>query len=81
MNKTTETHPVFRHPAEARGYGVAVVDAHGGDPRLTGRPPAGVVLANPDGDVVWIPAEDLAVAGELLIRMHVKLAQLARKTG
>jgi hypothetical protein len=35
-----------------------------------------VVLRNPDGDAVWIPAEDLAVVGDLLIRSYVRVGRL-----
>jgi len=78
MNKTTEPHPVFRRPAEERGYMVEMLDAHGGHCPDLGRPPAGVVLHNPDGDSpMWVPVEDLAVLGELFIRLHVQAARLA----
>lgn len=80
MNKTTEQHPVFRRPAEQRGYRVDILDELGGNCPAGGRPPAGVVLHNADGDSpMWIAAEDLAAVGDLLIRTHVKVAQLTRE--
>jgi hypothetical protein len=80
VNKTTQTHPVFRRPAEERGYMVDILDEHGGDCPAGGRPPAGIVLHNPDGDSpMWVPAEDLAVVGDLFLRLHVLMAQLAKE--
>jgi hypothetical protein len=74
MTKTASAgDPTFRHRAEERGYRLAALDEHGGTPELTGRPPAGVVFSNADGDSMWIPVEDLAVTGDLLIRAHVRV--------
>jgi hypothetical protein len=75
--KTTAEHAVFRHRAELRGYELQLLDAHGGSCPQSGRPPAGAVLCNPDGDAVWIPVEDLAVVGDQLIRGHVEAGRRA----
>lgn len=73
VSKVVDGNSTFRHRAEERGYVVEALDEHGGTPELTGRPPAGVVLRNGDGDVVWVPVADLAVVGDLLLRAHVRV--------
>jgi len=74
MIKSSEPSSVFRHRAEDRGYQIEPLDEHGGTPELTGRGVAGVVLRSGDGDAVWIPADDVAVVGDLLIRTYVQIA-------
>lgn len=78
MTKPIDGHPIFRVPAEQRGYMVEMLDEQGCHCPGAGRPPAGIVLHNRDGDApMWIPAEDLSAVGDLLIRMHVKATRLA----
>jgi hypothetical protein len=73
--KSSQPYPVLWRRAEDHGYSVEPVDALGDVAALSGRPTAGVVLRNADGDAVWIDREDLAACGDLLLRQHVLLGR------